>query len=228
MKSPGPVRAIILSESALMRSLLSVWLCDRCKAKIVAQFDSVQSLLAESSLYAGIANMLVTEASVDQVFAGIKALSGIGKTIKVLVISASQSDYVYFHASRAGATGFIHKNDPGEVFTAAVGAISAGAFFESAAILRSRTKDSVMRKLTNKERLVLEYVCTGGSDEEIAKELGITLLTAQKHRRNLSGKLDAANPAEVVIRGMQMGVIAPEKVRLDGVSRRLTQREFEL
>jgi RNA polymerase sigma factor (sigma-70 family) len=61
-------------------------------------------------------------------------------------------------------------------------------------------------KLTPREREVLELVCTGMSNKEVARKLGVSPKTIEVHRARVMEKMGAESFAELV---QMAGVIAP-------------------
>lgn len=61
--------------------------------------------------------------------------------------------------------------------------------------------------LTFRERVVLNLVAAGKSDKEIAAELSISPLTAQKHVSNILRKMNAASRTEAGVRAVREGLL---------------------
>lgn len=53
-------------------------------------------------------------------------------------------------------------------------------------------------RLTKREKQVLKFIVSGKTSSEIAKELFISQLTVETHRRNLMKKMNASNTASLV------------------------------
>ena len=53
--------------------------------------------------------------------------------------------------------------------------------------------------LTNREKCVLNYVCKGLSNKDIANELKITDYTIKKHVSNILSKLNLRNRQDIII-----------------------------
>ncbi len=61
--------------------------------------------------------------------------------------------------------------------------------------------------LTVKEKEVLFFLAKGCSNEEIARELNITVGTVKSHLNNLFGKLAVNSRSKVVAKGIELGLI---------------------
>ena len=61
--------------------------------------------------------------------------------------------------------------------------------------------------LTFREFTVLHLVAAGKADKEIASELGISVLTANKHVSNILSKMNATSRTEAGVRALREGLI---------------------
>jgi DNA-binding NarL/FixJ family response regulator len=64
--------------------------------------------------------------------------------------------------------------------------------------------------LTNRELEIAKMVCRQMSTEEIAKELGLSILTVSTHRRNLLNKIEGKNPIDVMNYLKKFGLLTDE------------------
>ena len=65
------------------------------------------------------------------------------------------------------------------------------------------------RALTPREREVLEHICDGKSNREIAALLDLSVNTVSVHRANIMGALGVHNAAELVAYALQNGLVNP-------------------
>jgi DNA-binding NarL/FixJ family response regulator len=123
-------------------------------------------------------------------------------------------------AMRAGAEGYVSKDsDPSEL-ALAIEAVHRGDPFISprvAAGLVSRYRvdkeeaphvTSRLSTLTQREREVFQLLAVGHANKEVARELGISLGTAKKHRENLQRKLDCHSAAELARLAIREGLLS--------------------
>jgi DNA-binding NarL/FixJ family response regulator len=54
---------------------------------------------------------------------------------------------------------------------------------------------------------VFQLLALGKANKEVAKQLGMTVSTAKKHRENLQRKLDCHSPAELAILAIKEGLL---------------------
>jgi DNA-binding NarL/FixJ family response regulator len=116
----------------------------------------------------------------------------------------------------AGAVGYVVKSAASEELVQAVRAIAEGQRFVSS-FVSGLPKDfleqneAVMRvpperRLTAREREVLQLLAEGSSSKEIARRLRIAVATVETHRRQISAKLDLRTIAELTKYAIREGI----------------------
>jgi DNA-binding NarL/FixJ family response regulator len=138
--------------------------------------------------------------------------AGFDKPIVVLT-GATRDDQV-LRAIRAGADGYLFKEDidhglvPGLREVARGGApLSAGAARAALLALRQRSQPAVVPSLTKREQQVLLALSLGGGYAEVARDLGVEINTVRTHVRALYQKLGVENRAEAVNLGWSHGLL---------------------
>lgn len=144
---------------------------------------------------------------------GLEAARRITKAdpqIEVLILTMHESEKLVQEVLEAGARGYVLKTDAGRELVVAVKALSQHQpYFTSKAsqmILDGYLKavhtlgkePGVRKRLTSREREILQLIAEGKSSKEIAAELGISLKTVDTHRSNLMRKLDVHSVTELV------------------------------
>ncbi|HHS95080.1 MAG TPA: response regulator transcription factor [Phaeodactylibacter sp.] len=108
---------------------------------------------------------------------------------------------------QVGVKGFLSKDCTKEELQTAIQVLSQGAGYFSSIIseilLRpkasnDRTSDKTFKKLTVREREVLECIANEYTNKEIAGRLFISQRTVETHRRNLIQKLKVKNTVGLV------------------------------
>jgi DNA-binding CsgD family transcriptional regulator len=62
-----------------------------------------------------------------------------------------------------------------------------------------KVPDSIPRRLTPREREIIQLIADGKSTKDVASLLGISVKTAETHRTNLMRKLKIHNISELVL-----------------------------
>ena len=65
-----------------------------------------------------------------------------------------------------------------------------------------------MKTITPQEQRVLELISSGHSTGQIAYALNISPHTVETHRKNLLGKFDAKNAADMVRKAMELRILS--------------------
>ena len=136
--------------------------------------------------------------------------------IGVLVLTMFEDDDSVFAAMRAGAKGYLLKDSGGEEVVYAIRAVASGeAVFGSGVAERiigffsgprPATPQRAFPELTEREEEVLSLVARGKSNQEIARQLFVSLKTVRNHVSNILVKLQVADRAQAVIRARDAGI----------------------
>lgn len=138
----------------------------------------------------------------------------------VLVLTTFRDEELLSEALRAGAAGFVLKDSPAEELIRAVRIVAAGeAVLDPAITARvldtyrtapERTESSVsVDRLTSRELAVLGLIGRGLSNDEIAAELVISVVTVKSHIGNIFHKLDVRDRAAAVVFAFDHGIVSP-------------------
>ena len=136
--------------------------------------------------------------------------------VGVLVLTMFEDDDSVFAAMRAGAKGYLLKDSGGEEVVYAIRAVASGeAVFGSGVAERiigffsgprPATPRRAFPELTEREEEVLSLVARGKSNQEIARQLFVSLKTVRNHVSNILVKLQVADRAQAVIRARDAGI----------------------
>jgi len=129
--------------------------------------------------------------------------------VKVVILSATESDQLLFDAIKAGAQGYLLKNLEADDFFALLDRASQGEPAFTPALARRLLVEFAKPPekpatpepdgLTDRERDVLELMVEGiVSNRKLAKRLGLSENTVKFHVRNILDKLRLHNRAEAV------------------------------
>ena len=144
-------------------------------------------------------------------------------TARVLILTTFDLDEYVYEALRAGASGFVLKDDPPEQLIAAVRTVAAGDALLSPAITkrvinaftrvpRPAVPDEV-RDLSPREREVLLLIARGLSNAEIGHELFISETTVKTHVTHILQKLDLRDRVQAVVLAYQTGMFESDQPR---------------
>ncbi|UFR06087.1 response regulator transcription factor [Streptomyces sp. Go40/10] len=140
--------------------------------------------------------------------------------VKVVMLTTFELDEYVFEAIRAGASGFLVKDTEPDELLRAVRAVVAGDALLSPGVTRrliaefaARSKEpaaaDALSRLTEREREVMALVGIGLSNEEIARRLVVSPLTAKTHVSRTMVKLGARDRAQLVVLAYESGLVRP-------------------
>jgi DNA-binding NarL/FixJ family response regulator len=140
--------------------------------------------------------------------------------VRVVILTTFELDEYVFEAIRAGASGFLVKDTEPEELVRAVRAVVDGDALLSPGVTRrlieefaARSKEPAaaarLEHLTEREREVMALVGIGLSNEEIARRLVVSPLTAKTHVSRTMIKLGARDRAQLVVLAYESGLVRP-------------------
>ncbi len=120
----------------------------------------------------------------------------------------------------AGVRGYLLKNtDEHKLRTAIETVYDGGRYIEP--IIREKLDNetpsseavnlAIKRSLTRREKDILNMILKQLTNQEIAKELNVSVRTVENHRISLMQKLDARNMAGIVIKAYELGLAGAVK-----------------
>lgn len=136
--------------------------------------------------------------------------------VKVIMLSMhEEADYI-MKAIQNGAKGYLLKNTDEKELEMAIRTVAEGGkYFNSTVssiMIENMTHKEPVRmaaetNVSNREKEILKLVSEGQSNKMIADVLHISIRTVETHRLNLLRKLDVNNAAEMVKKGLEIGLI---------------------
>ena len=128
----------------------------------------------------------------------------------VLMLSMHSEDTLVRQALDAGARGYILKNAIDLDLAAAVKRVAAGERLLDPALMKPQPLPGERhRRLTPRELQVLQLVCDGLNNREIAAKLELSINTVAVHRANIMSALGVHKTAELVVYALQNGLVNP-------------------
>jgi NarL family two-component system response regulator LiaR len=133
---------------------------------------------------------------------------------RVIVLTSFADDERLLPAIRAGAAGYLLKDAEPRELARAVRAAHAGEALLDPAVaarvvqeLAAPTDGDVAKRLTRREREVLELLARGLSNKRIARELGIAEKTVKTHVGHLLAKLGVTDRTQAAVQAVRAGLV---------------------
>lgn len=131
---------------------------------------------------------------------GLGVLSDLRRDVgesRILMLSMHDDAEYIAESVRAGTNGYLLKDSAATDLRAAVRAVMAGESFFSPELSQPRVAPIEQQEspITRRERQVLVRVAAGGTNKEIAADLGISHRTVETHRESIARKLGISSVA---------------------------------
>jgi DNA-binding NarL/FixJ family response regulator len=155
---------------------------------------------------------------------GVEAINKLGllaPASRVLVLTRSEHNRVV-EAIIAGASGYILKSAPSETIISAVRATAAGGSVLSPQVAgkllqRIRKLDipvkntdsaavAIRAALTDRELEIFKRLASGGSNDEIARDLSLSANTVANHIASILAKLHLENRIQAAVQAVRSGI----------------------
>jgi DNA-binding NarL/FixJ family response regulator len=142
----------------------------------------------------------------------VKSIRSEHEDLPVLVVSMHEESLYAERALRAGAMGYVMKNEPGKTVTAAIHSVLRGEMYLSrkmsssviSRFMRGETEASMspLEILSDRELEVFRMLGQGKGTRQIAQELDLTIPTIQSFRNRIKEKLHLKTAPELVLRAI--------------------------
>jgi DNA-binding NarL/FixJ family response regulator len=136
---------------------------------------------------------------------------------RILILTTFDLDEYIYEALRAGASGFVLKDDPPENLIAAIRTVAAGDALLSPSItnqvisqfarLPQPAPPKELEELTAREMEVLRLIARGLSNAEIAEQLFISDTTVKTHVTHVFQKLNVRDRVQAVVLAYEAGIV---------------------
>jgi DNA-binding NarL/FixJ family response regulator len=217
------IRVLLVDDQSLLRMGFRLILEAEPDLEVVGEAaDGATGVSMASSLHPDVVLMDVRMPGMD----GIQATAAItaSRSSKVLILTTYDLDQYVFAGLKAGASGFLLKDAPPDELTSAIRTVAAGEavlaptatrrlIVQFAPLLpdpgRQDDRDTVLSKLTDRERTVFAQLATGRSNREIATELHLSEGTVKIHVGRILTKLGLRDRVQAVVLAYESGLITP-------------------
>ncbi|MFE2333890.1 response regulator [Streptomyces coelicoflavus] len=216
------IRVLLADDQSLVRAGFRALLDAQSDIEVVAEAaDGEEAVRSIRELRPDVVLMDIRMPLLDGLAATREITGDAGlQDVKVVMLTTFELDEYVFEAIRSGASGFLIKDTEPEELLRAVRAVVDGDALLSPGVTRrliaefaARSKEPAaadeMARLTEREREVMALVGIGLSNEEIARRLVVSPLTAKTHVSRTMVKLGARDRAQLVVLAYESGLVRP-------------------
>ncbi|WP_293574180.1 response regulator transcription factor [Phaeobacter sp.] len=203
------MRILLADDHDMVRETISAYLTSEGGATVTSAID-LPSALKEIADQGPFDLVLL-----DYNMPGMSGLTGLNTALEanggkgVAILSGSAPAKIAKDALDAGAIGFIPKTMGAQSLLNAVRFMSAGEIYVPVDLMRQEEEapaHPLADKLSPREIEVLDGLCRGLSNKEIARELDLQEVTIKLHVRTLCRKLDAKNRTQAALTAKEAGL----------------------
>jgi DNA-binding NarL/FixJ family response regulator len=205
MSAGRPIRILLVDDHAVVREALASMLELGGDIKVVAQAGTAAEALALYTAESPDLTLLDVRMPGPDGFYALERLRQSFSGARVIMLATSALAHELRRAREFGARGFLPKQVTRAQLVAAVHTVYRGG--ESWEHARSLPQP-VLDALSARELDVLECMRRGLTNSESGRALGISEHTVKNHVKAVLGKLEAADRAEAVARGFELGLLA--------------------
>ena len=193
------MRILIADDHDIIRRGVKALLASRQGWEVCAEATTGREAVAKAEEHRP--DIVVMDLSMPELN-GLEAARRIRKMpprTEILVLSLHFTDQLVREIVDAGVRGYILKSDTDRDLLTAVEALANHrSFFTSGAAqlildgVREKNSSTILmrKRLTSREREIVQLLAEGKSTKEVAVSLGISVKTAETHRANIMRKLE--------------------------------------
>jgi two-component system response regulator NreC len=208
------IRVLVVDDHAVVRSGLRLLIDAEEDMETVGEAGNVRDAIFEARTSSPDLILM------DVVMPGESGLEGVPKLlhehpdVKVLILSMQDDPRYLREAFAVGASGYVLKEAADTEVVTAIREVAAGGRYvhpELGARLIAAEAEAARQAeedpLSEREREVLRLLALGYTNQEIAKQLFISVRTAETHRAHVMQKLRLASRAELVRYAIAHGLL---------------------
>jgi DNA-binding NarL/FixJ family response regulator len=217
------IRVLVVDDQSMVRAGFRLLLTDEPDMDVVAEASTGLEAVAQAArFHPNVILMDIRMPELDGLEASRRILAA-DQAARILILTTFDLDEYVYEALRAGASGFVLKDDPPEQLISAVRTVARGDALLSPAItkrviqhftrLNKQSRPRAFDSLTTREMDVYRLITLGLSNAEIGRELFIGETTVKTHVTRLLQKLDLRDRAQAIVLAYQSGLFDSSETR---------------
>jgi len=220
------IRVLVADDQSMVRAGFRMLLAQETDIEVVAEASTgLEAVDKAARVRPAVVLMDIRMPELDGLEATRRILAA-DAGARILVLTTFDLDEYIYEALRAGASGFVLKDDPPEQLLAAIRTVAAGDALLSPAITKRvisqftriprRTPPPEFDDLTSREQEVFRLVTQGLSNVEIGQALFIGDTTVKTHITHILQKLALRDRVQLIVLAYQTGISEADPRRRPG------------
>jgi DNA-binding NarL/FixJ family response regulator len=215
------IRVLVADDQSMVRAGFRMLLAGQEDIDVVAEAgNGLEAIEKAERFHPDVILMDIRMPELDGLEATRRILAA-DSSARVLVLTTFDLDEYVYEALRAGASGFVLKDEPPEQLIAAIRTVAAGDALLSPAVTKRVIEQFTriprpappdeMAELSARERDVFRLIAVGLSNAEIGQELFISETTVKTHVTRILQKLSLRDRVQAVVLAYRTGVFEPDR-----------------
>ena len=210
------IRVLVADDQSMVRAGFRMLLSGEQDIEVVAEASNgLEAVDKATRFHPTVVLMDIRMPELDGLEATRRILAA-NNLARVLILTTFDLDEYVYEALRAGASGFVLKDDPPEQLIAAIRTVAAGDALLSPTVTKRVIKQFAriprptppkeLDDLTAREQDVFRLIVGGLSNAEIARELYISDTTVKTHVTHILQKLSLRDRVQLIVLAYQTGL----------------------
>jgi DNA-binding NarL/FixJ family response regulator len=210
------IRVLVADDQSMVRAGFRMLLSSQDDIEVVAEASNgLEAIDKAARFHPSVVLMDIRMPELDGLQATRRILAA-DEDARILILTTFDLDEYVYEALRAGASGFVLKDDPPEQLLGAIRTVADGEALLSPAVTKRVIKQFTripqpapprqLDELTERELDVFRLIARGLSNAEIGKELYISDTTVKTHITHILQKLDLRDRVQAVVLAYQTGL----------------------
>jgi DNA-binding NarL/FixJ family response regulator len=211
------IRVLVADDQSMVRAGFRMLLAEEADIDVVAEASNGREALDKAArFHPTVVLMDIRMPELDGLEATRRILAA-DPTARILILTTLDLNEYIYEALRAGASGFVLKDDPPEQLIAAIRTVAAGDALLSPSVTKRvinqfthiarPTPPPELDELTGREREILRLIAEGLSNAEIGERLYISETTVKTHVTHVLQKLNLRDRVQAVVLAYQSGLV---------------------
>jgi DNA-binding NarL/FixJ family response regulator len=214
------IRVLVADDQSMVRAGFRMLLAGEENIQVVAEASNgLEAVDKAARFHPSVVLMDIRMPELDGLQATRRILAA-DHAARILILTTFDLDEYVFEALKAGASGFVLKDDSPEQLIAAIRTVADGEALLSPTITRRviekfariapPTPPKEFGELSERERDVFRLMARGLSNAEIGSELYISETTVKTHVTHILQKLNLRDRVQAVVLAYQTGLFEPD------------------
>jgi DNA-binding NarL/FixJ family response regulator len=210
------IRVLVADDQSMVRAGFRMLLAGEEDIEVVAEAsDGLEAVDKAARFHPSVVLMDIRMPELNGLQATQRILAA-DNAARILILTTFDLDEYVFEALKAGASGFVLKDDSPEQLIAAIRTVAAGEALLSPTITKRVIQKFArmprpappkeLQDLSEREREILRLITHGLSNGEIAQELYISDTTVKTHVTHILRKLNLRDRVQAVVLAYQTGI----------------------